>query len=625
MSEKWQLHISRLQSQIQDLKGQITELKETLRLIDGSVGEQCDLLEKRTKELRASLEQGEGNPQYQLPPVLRILNNPDVGALLIGQDGRYLLFNAMAERILGPALKGTFGLANSGDHSVYFFDKTTPCEGSKLPWQECAAGKATQEVLLFVRRSDVVDGIWIRTISVPVCDEEGKPNGAVAFLLDTTEHIVVEEQVNALLRTLQEHLQSIEKAHDLMVQLTDKLSKHQINVDITDLKETPAGDEATSDFSPSLSGPYPAVELVGVLPAELDEKPAISGKEPAEPVEAEEKSKKIDEVIAEAILAAKAAAEKQEANDGNGNGSKTHHSSKVTSVTGKSSQAPASAPTNGDSMVVSGDFAAINRRNRQLANRVLVVDDISVNQRLLKLQMRRLGFEVETASNGKEAVDLVVQNDYDIVFMDLDMPMMDGPTATAAIREIEAVTLKYVPIVAVTSYERDIDRQRCAKSGMDDYLVKGANRKQLIDVINKYVKATDYVDDGPELTAMGAPEVDASIDVNGLRSLQGNEEMQEVFRLFYSSVNTFVECLQLAIDEKKSDAVTHFAHCIKGPAASLGLTQLSDILVKMIEAAESGNWTQVTYQYKHLKSNYSQVVGRLRDMFGPGQLAPVAR
>ncbi len=253
------------------------------------------------------------------------------------------------------------------------------------------------------------------------------------------------------------------------------------------------------------------------------------------------------------------------------------------------------------------------------------MDDIPVNQKLLRLQLKRLGFDVETACNGKEAVDAVVKNEYDIVFMDLDMPVMDGPSATAAIRKIEAVTLKHVPIVAMTSYDRDVDRDRCMQSGMDDYLVKGATQKQLNEVINKFVKQLVDTDSEPaRLLESQSPAAlaaaSAAVDIDTLQHLHGKEEMQEVSRLFYSSVNTFVECIQLAIDERNADAVNHFAHCIKGPAASMGLNQLTGIISEMIGAAETGDWTHVRFQYMKLKSNFSQVLVRLKDICGPEHL-----
>ncbi len=100
MPDKWHGYVIRL-------KDQIAELKETLQLISGGVEEQRHRLEQLTRKLRVSLEQSAGasQPLHQLPAVLKsILDNPAVGAILVGPDGRYLLFNAVAEAILGSAL-----------------------------------------------------------------------------------------------------------------------------------------------------------------------------------------------------------------------------------------------------------------------------------------------------------------------------------------------------------------------------------------------------------------------------------------------------------------------------------------------------------------------------------------
>ncbi len=224
MPDKWHGYVIRL-------KDQIAELKETLQLISGGVEEQRHRLEQLTRKLRVSLEQSAGasQPLHQLPAVLKsILDNPAVGAILVGPDGRYLLFNAVAEAILGSALTRNMDPPSSYGYGLYLADKVTRCDNEHLPWQQCAHGASTQEVVVFVRRPGVRDGIWIRTISMPIRNEQGESNGAVSFLVDTTEQIHVEEQIKQLLNTLEQQLSSIEMAHTLLAQLTTKLSHADI-------------------------------------------------------------------------------------------------------------------------------------------------------------------------------------------------------------------------------------------------------------------------------------------------------------------------------------------------------------------------------------------------------------
>lgn len=102
---------------------------------------------------------------------------------------------------------------------------------------------------------------------------------------------------------------------------------------------------------------------------------------------------------------------------------------------------------------------------------VLVVEDNPVNQMVIKGYLKRLGCEVITANNGKEALDLVGQRAVDLVFMDCQMPVMDGFEATRKMREMEE-PIRSLPIIAVTANAMDADRRMCLQSGMDGYLKK---------------------------------------------------------------------------------------------------------------------------------------------------------
>lgn len=103
--------------------------------------------------------------------------------------------------------------------------------------------------------------------------------------------------------------------------------------------------------------------------------------------------------------------------------------------------------------------------------RVLLVDDYWVNQKVATRMLQKLGIDPRVAENGREAVEAVQREAFDIVFMDLQMPVMDGIEATAAIRALNDA-LADLPIIAMTASSNDSDRRRCLDAGMDDCLVK---------------------------------------------------------------------------------------------------------------------------------------------------------
>jgi signal transduction histidine kinase/DNA-binding response OmpR family regulator len=111
--------------------------------------------------------------------------------------------------------------------------------------------------------------------------------------------------------------------------------------------------------------------------------------------------------------------------------------------------------------------------------RVLVAEDNAVNQRVACALLLREGCEVDVASDGSEAVSLFAQRDYDAVFMDCQMPVMDGFTATARIREADQRKGRHTPIIAMTAHASNADRDRCLEAGMDDFISKPIAIQQL--------------------------------------------------------------------------------------------------------------------------------------------------
>jgi CheY-like chemotaxis protein len=124
-------------------------------------------------------------------------------------------------------------------------------------------------------------------------------------------------------------------------------------------------------------------------------------------------------------------------------------------------------------------------------NAVLVVEDHPMNQQLAVVSLKKLGYEnVHVAVNGKEAVDKVFTQKFDLILMDCQMPEMDGFEATKKIREHEQTNnLKRVPIIALTADIIKADRNKCTSYGMDDYLNKPLNILKLRDVMAKFIIA----------------------------------------------------------------------------------------------------------------------------------------
>jgi CheY-like chemotaxis protein len=125
---------------------------------------------------------------------------------------------------------------------------------------------------------------------------------------------------------------------------------------------------------------------------------------------------------------------------------------------------------------------------------VLVVEDNLVNQRISTLMLQKLGFAVDLASNGEEGVAMWAQGNYDAIIMDCQMPVLDGYSATAKIREQEQAqgcqSNRRMPIIALTAHALPQDRQKCLDSGMDDYLTKPVASSDLDAALNRWLNRT---------------------------------------------------------------------------------------------------------------------------------------
>ncbi|WP_353570923.1 response regulator [Candidatus Albibeggiatoa sp. nov. BB20] len=117
---------------------------------------------------------------------------------------------------------------------------------------------------------------------------------------------------------------------------------------------------------------------------------------------------------------------------------------------------------------------------------LLLAEDNAFNQKVAATMLKKIGFEVDIAQNGQEALDKVTDGDYGLVFMDCEMPVMDGYKATQEIRALEKTTGKHVLIVAMTAHSSPEDRQQCLDCGMDDYIPKPFKMDSLKDVLEKW-------------------------------------------------------------------------------------------------------------------------------------------
>jgi CheY-like chemotaxis protein len=141
----------------------------------------------------------------------------------------------------------------------------------------------------------------------------------------------------------------------------------------------------------------------------------------------------------------------------------------------------------------SREIAVVDETGVPLAS-VLLAEDNPVNQKVMVRTLEKLGYSVDIANDGSEAVRAAGSNRYDIVLMDCEMPTMDGYQATRAIRASEA-NGKRTPIVALTANVMNGNREKCLEAGMDDHVIKPVKRQVLVEVLEKWIEADGSLSD----------------------------------------------------------------------------------------------------------------------------------
>jgi len=260
--------------------------------------------------------------------------------------------------------------------------------------------------------------------------------------------------------------------------------------------------------------------------------------------------------------------------------------------------------------------------------RILVADDHTVNQQLAVLMLERLGHRVDVVANGQEAVEAVTTKAYNLVFMDCQMPEMDGYEATREIREREGkkvseelgvrskvqegsslntpdssfLTPYHIPIVAMTANAMKGDRQKCLDTGMDDYVVKPIKTEELQMVLTRWLaqqKPREEIQDNPEAAlepgapmsqeaepeshAPGPACIDSAV-LEEWKSLTGagySEFLARMVSRFVEDVSQCLQEVQRAVDNQDMGRLVEAAHGLKGIGGNMGVPHMAELSLEL--------------------------------------------
>ncbi len=215
--------------------------------------------------------------------------------------------------------------------------------------------------------------------------------------------------------------------------------------------------------------------------------------------------------------------------------------------------------------------------------KILVVEDIALNQLLMKTLLEDFGFEMEVAGNGRIAVEKLRTTSYDIVLMDLQMPEMNGFEATEYIRT--QLNLK-VPIIALTADVTTVDVEKCKAVGMNDYISKPIDDKLLYSKIIKYLKNADYDKNAvfSNREKIKAPPL-TCVNFDYLKRITKTEaRMAEMIGLYLQEIPQLVQAMKKAIEAREWHALKSATHSIIPTFATMGIHPESEEAAKALQA-----------------------------------------
>jgi signal transduction histidine kinase/HPt (histidine-containing phosphotransfer) domain-containing protein len=276
--------------------------------------------------------------------------------------------------------------------------------------------------------------------------------------------------------------------------------------------------------------------------------------------------------------------------------------------------------------------------NERLPLSILLCDDNAINQKVAARILQSIGYQPDYAANGREALDALDKKPYDLIFMDVMMPEMDGLEATCAIRERQKDGVAHpnyqsrIIIVAMTAQAMQGDREKCLAAGMDDYLSKPILPKDIRAIVERWgSQATPAAPAAPAL----APKADAPAPAPAVEELpvemdilndltDGNaDSIRELVDLFFKQTTQQLEQLEAAVRANKAEDVRRVAHSCAGASATLGMTRFVPLLRKLERQGASGTLTTATQIYEDAAREFKLIQNFLAEQLNSAAPSPV--
>ena len=218
-------------------------------------------------------------------------------------------------------------------------------------------------------------------------------------------------------------------------------------------------------------------------------------------------------------------------------------------------------------------IATVYKERKRYKTRILLVEDNNINQKIVIQILNKLGYSADVASNGREAINILEKTLYDIVFMDIQMPEIDGLEATGIIRDEESEVLDHkVPVIAMTAHAIKGDREKCLKAGMNGYISKPINPEDLLSAIT-----SNTGKETPVLVNLVKPEKeDKILNWQLFLSRTGGDEQfcKEILLESITDLDNNIHELKNKLSGENKEDIIYLAHTIKGTSRNIEARKL---------------------------------------------------
>ena len=236
-----------------------------------------------------------------------------------------------------------------------------------------------------------------------------------------------------------------------------------------------------------------------------------------------------------------------------------------------------------------------------------MTDDNEVSRHVTKLLIEKLGYQVDTAGNGLEAIEAAVRVPYGAILMDCQMPVMDGFAATAEIRRREQGGRR-TPIIAFTAGVASRDREECRLAGMDDFLEKPVRKHELVEVLNRWFSRSASPSEQPSTapeSAVSVPLPDELVSGDVLHALQdelGPDVLAQLIERQIEQADASMLVMERAISSDAIEDLQREAHRLKGSSLILGLVRLGGLCAWLEDDAGRHTQTERTQVLLQLRT-----------------------